>query len=174
KTGEEVEDYTERMRKQYEKFVSQHKQRAEENLGRELSKKEFLRWWKQQPSFVTFDEWLERKEAQRKEGGQECPECGSLNSVDAAICQKCGTSLIGIEEKGSRKREEGTQEETEETPAPEEETPEPEPSPEQKEPAEKSPEDTEKGTRKKKQKKKVKKKPKKKVKKKVVKDENED
>ncbi|MBS3817495.1 MAG: hypothetical protein KGY76_08045, partial [Candidatus Thermoplasmatota archaeon] len=41
KTGEEVEDYTERMRKQYEKFVSQHKQRAEENLGRELSKKEF-------------------------------------------------------------------------------------------------------------------------------------
>ncbi len=96
KTGTEVEDYTERMRKQFRKFVNKQKRKAEEELGRELSKKEFMDWWKDQPSFVTFGEWVERKEAQRKEGSKECPECGTLNSVDDAICQKCGASLIEL------------------------------------------------------------------------------
>jgi len=105
KTGEEVEDYTERMRKQYEMFVSQQKREAEQKVGRRLSKKEFIRWWRQQPSFVTFDEWLERKEEQRKKGGQECPNCGSINSIDEAICQKCGTSLIEVEESDTKEKE---------------------------------------------------------------------
>ncbi len=94
KTGEEVEDYTERMRKQFRKFVDKQKRRAEEELDTELTREEFMEWWKEQPSFVTFDEWLERKEKQRREGSKECPECGTLNNVDAAVCQKCGESLI--------------------------------------------------------------------------------
>ncbi|MEF8873559.1 MAG: CARDB domain-containing protein [Candidatus Thermoplasmatota archaeon] len=174
KTGEEVEDYTERMRKQYERFVSQRKQEAESKLGRSLSKKEFLSWWKQQPSFVTFDEWLERKEKQRKEGGQECPECGTLNSVDDAVCQKCGTSLIGFEEKGGRRREtrsESTGEEQGTAPPPPSErdrgTGEEAPRPDQGSPKKKKERKQDKGKR-------VKKKPRKKVKKKVVKDKDKD
>jgi len=174
KTGEEVEDYTERMRKQYERFVSQRKQEAESKLGRTLSKKEFLSWWRQQPSFVTFDEWLERKEKQRKEGGQECPECGTLNSVDDAVCQKCGTSLIGLEEKGDRRREPLRQQEmqkeqesprapTQREGGPNQEAPRPDtggPSNEMSRDQGKS--------------KRVKKRPRKKVKKKVVKERNKD
>lgn len=169
KTGEEVQDYTERMRKQYERFVEQRKMEAQDELGRELSKKEFVRWWKQQPSFVTFDEWLERKEKQRKEGGQECPNCGSLNSVDDAVCQKCGTSLIELDEKTKRRRELEEEEEEPESPESDElgldleedRIEEEEPAKDEKE-------------KKKTRRKKVKKKPKKKVKKKVVKDEDED
>ncbi len=176
KTGEEVEDYAERMRKQYEKFVMKQKQEAEDRLGRDLSKQEFLRWWKKQPSFVTFDDWLERKEAQRKEGGQECPNCGTLNSIDAGVCQKCGASLIEVEiakEKGTRRREEEMEEEMEEENGEESTESTSSPSPTE-EPSEK--ETTEEETEKKKETKRrgVKKKPKKKVKKKVVKDSDED
>jgi len=169
KTGEEVQDYTERMRQQYERFVEQRKEEAEDEVGRELSKKEFVRWWKQQPSFVTFDEWLERKEKQRKEGGQECPNCGTLNSVEDAVCQKCGTSLIELDEKTERRRELEEDEEELETSESdelgleleEERIEEEEPAKDEKE-------------KKKTRRKKVKKKPKKKVKKKVVKNKDED
>ena len=101
KTGKEVEDYTQRMRKQYKKFIRQKKREAEEELDRELSQQEFMDWWKDKPSFVTFEDWLERKEKQRREGSVECPNCGTLNSVDDAVCQKCGTSLIDLEEEDS-------------------------------------------------------------------------
>ncbi|MFP4608323.1 MAG: CARDB domain-containing protein [Candidatus Aenigmatarchaeota archaeon] len=177
KTGEEVEDYTDRMRKQYEKFVSQRKQRAESKLGRSLSKKEFLDWWRQQPSFVTFDQWLERKEKQRKEGGQECPNCGTLNSVDDAVCQKCGTSLVTFEEKETgrrslRKQPGGESSETERSQG---EAPRPPTEDELKAKDQGSSESTTRRSESKKDKRKrVKKKPKKRVKKKVVRDKEED
>ncbi len=97
-TGKEVEDYRERMRKQYQKYVQNFMQEAKEDLGkRDLTKSQFMRWWKQQPSYLTFEEWLEREEKRRKEGSLECPECGALNSIDDAICQKCGSPLIELE-----------------------------------------------------------------------------
>ncbi|MFW6065043.1 MAG: zinc ribbon domain-containing protein, partial [Candidatus Natronoplasma sp.] len=180
KTGEEVEDYTERMRKQYKKFIRKKKREAQEELGKELSQREFMDWWKDTPSFVTFEEWLRRKEKQRREGSQECPECGTLNSVDDAVCQKCGTSLIDLGE-GEEDEEVFLEEE-----APEDEIPEPaeekmpEPSEEEEpleseEMAEESEQDAEESgeSEKKKEQKKVKKKPKT-VKKKVVKKPDED
>ncbi len=93
-TGEEVEDYSESMRKQYAKYVKKNRRWAEKDLGKRLTREEFLGWWKEQPSYLTFDEWLEQEEARRKKGGVECPQCGALNSVDDALCQKCGTTLV--------------------------------------------------------------------------------
>ncbi len=156
-TGKEIEEYSDRMRDQYKKYKQRFKKEAEKELGRELSDDQFMKWWKNQPSFITFDEWVEREEIRRKEGGIECPECGSLNPSDAAICQKCGSTLIHVE----TEEEEGEltplePEEKKEKPAAEPE--------EEKETTEKT---TEK-PKKKKVKKKVKKKPKK-VKKKVKK-----
>ncbi|MFP4001383.1 MAG: CARDB domain-containing protein, partial [Thermoplasmata archaeon] len=180
KTGKEVQDYTERMRQQYKKFVRQQKRKAEEELDKELSQKGFMDWWKDQPSFVTFEDWMERKEKQRREGSKECPECGSLNSVDAAVCQKCGTSLIDVDVVGGGeegKEEEGGSEEDllVQEPSDEEEAEETE----ETEETEKSADvEEEKGgeeeTEKKEKTKRVKKKPKKKVKKRVVKKKSKD
>ncbi|MBS3781183.1 MAG: hypothetical protein KGY68_01070 [Candidatus Thermoplasmatota archaeon] len=183
KTGKEVEDYTERMKKQYKKFLRKQHRKAQKELGKELSQKEFLDWWKDKPSFVTFNEWLERKEKQRKEGSVECPECGTLNSVDDAVCQKCGTSLIDLGEEEETEEEmtfeeeleEESSEEEEEIPEPTEEEPIEEESQESEEKTEES-EEKEETEETGEAKKKVKKKPKKKVKKRVVKkpDEEED
>ncbi|MEF8835870.1 MAG: CARDB domain-containing protein [Candidatus Thermoplasmatota archaeon] len=200
KTGKEVEDYTERMRKQYKKFLRKKKREAQEELGEELSQKEFMDWWKDKPSFVTFEDWLERKEKQRREGSIECPECGTLNSADDAVCQKCGTSLIDIGEEGEEEEieedflgeeeteeseeeemtfeeelEEEKTEEEEEIPesTEDEETQEGEESEEEEEEEESSESEEETEESEEKEEKKVKKKPKKKVKKKVVKKSDE-
>ncbi|MGM0404958.1 MAG: CARDB domain-containing protein [Thermoplasmatota archaeon] len=98
KTGKEVQDYEETMKQQYENHVEKYRTKAKDELGDEFTEEEFMDWWQEQPSYITFDEWLEREESRRKEGGIECPECGALNSVDDAICQKCGSTLITLDE----------------------------------------------------------------------------
>ena len=98
KTGKEVQDYEETMKNQYERYVEKQRTKAKAELGQDFTDEEFMEWWQEQPSYITFDEWLEREEARRKEGGIECPECGALNSVDDAICQKCGSTLISLGE----------------------------------------------------------------------------
>ena len=185
-TGTEVKDYEDRMREQYDVFVEQQKEKAEEELGIELDDDEFMNWWEDQPSYVTFDEWLEREEVRRKEGGIECPECGAINSMDDAICQKCGTTLIQLEPEEFEEGEEGLEEELEELegmedfeldedmmegmePEEEEETVE-----EEKETPETAEEKEEEKPEKKVRKKTVKKKPKKVVKKKVKKKEEDE
>ncbi len=93
-TGKEVEDYSESMKKQYEKYINKNKRLAKEDLGDDFTEEEFMDWWMEQPSYLTFDDWLEQEEARRRKGGIECPQCGSLNSVDDALCQKCGSSIV--------------------------------------------------------------------------------
>jgi len=190
KTGKEVQDYTERMREQYKKFIRQEKRKAEEELGKELSQKEFMDWWKDQPSFVTFENWLERKEKQRREGSKECPECGSLNSVDAGVCQKCGTSLIDVDVGTENEDEKETEdmlaeeefdesdEEAEEDESDvfeeDEEQEEPSEAEETKDTESEEVEESSETKKVKKKPKKVKKKPKKRVKKKIVKKSSKD
>ncbi len=159
-TGEEVEEYTERMKNQYQKYKDKFRRKAEDEMEEELTDEEFMEWWKDQPSYLTFDEWLEREEIKRKEGSIECPECGALNSVDAAVCQKCGSTLIELEEEPEEEEEEELPEEEE---GMEEELAEEDEEPKETELEEKEEEKTKKVRR-------VKKKPKKKrVKKKVIK-----
>jgi subtilase family serine protease/ribosomal protein L40E len=101
-TGEvEMEDYKAKMKMQYDEVRARFKQEAEAELGKALSDGEFESWWKTQATFVTFDQWLKQEEDMRKMGSKPCPSCGTLNSVTATICHKCG-ALLEEEEKPRR------------------------------------------------------------------------
>ncbi len=93
-TGQvEMADYQEKMRLQYDEVVQKFKEEASRQLGRALSDKEFQDWWRKQPTFVTFEDWLREEEEMRKMGSKPCPVCGTLNSVTATVCHKCGSLL---------------------------------------------------------------------------------
>ena len=93
-TGQvEMADYQEKMRLQYDEVVQKFKAEASRQLGRTLSDREFQEWWRKQPTFVTFEDWLREEEEMRKMGSKPCPVCGTLNSVTAAVCHKCGSLM---------------------------------------------------------------------------------
>jgi len=89
----EMADYQEKMRMQYDEVVLKFKREASQQLGRALSDAEFQDWWRRQPTFVTFEDWLREEEEMRKMGSRACPACNTLNSVTATVCHKCGTYL---------------------------------------------------------------------------------
>jgi ribosomal protein L40E len=93
-TGEvEMADYQEKMRLQYDEVVEKFKEEASRQLGRALSDREFQEWWRKQPTFLTFEDWLREEEEMRKMGSKPCPVCGTLNSVTATVCHKCGSLM---------------------------------------------------------------------------------
>jgi ribosomal protein L40E len=93
-TGEvEMADYQEKMRLQYDEVVTKFKDEAGRQLGRALSDREFQEWWRKQPTFLTFEDWLREEEDMRKMGSKPCPVCGTLNSVTATVCHKCGSLM---------------------------------------------------------------------------------
>ncbi len=93
-TGElDMADYQQKMRLQYDEVVQKLRQDASRQLGRSLSEAEFQEWWRKQPTFVTFEDWLHDEEEMRKQGSKACPTCGTLNSVTAKVCHKCGTLM---------------------------------------------------------------------------------
>ncbi len=91
--GEEVneEDYLEKMRKQYDEMVSKYRELAKTEMGKRYSEKKFEEWWRQQPTFISFDDWLAKEEEKAKEGPVPCPVCGTMNPKEATVCHKCGT-----------------------------------------------------------------------------------
>src|SRR6266566_1370292 len=89
----EMADYQEKMRLQYDEVVTKFKEEASRQLGRALSDREFQEWWRKQPTFVTFEDWLREEEEMRKMGSKPCPTCGTLNSVTATVCHKCGSLM---------------------------------------------------------------------------------
>jgi len=93
-TGQlEMADYQEKMKLQYDEVVAKFKQEAGRQLGRSLSDAEFQEWWRKQPTFLTFEDWLREEEEMRKMGSKPCPTCGTLNSVTATVCHKCGSLM---------------------------------------------------------------------------------
>ncbi|MCI4371637.1 MAG: hypothetical protein L3J78_03210, partial [Thermoplasmata archaeon] len=40
-----------------------------------------------------FEDWLREEEEMRKMGSKPCPTCGTLNSVTATVCHKCGSLM---------------------------------------------------------------------------------
>jgi ribosomal protein L40E len=93
-TGEvEMADYEAKMRQQYEDVKRRFRQEASQDLGRTLNDREFEDWWRTQPTFVTFEDWLKEEEDMRRMGSKPCPVCSTLNSVTATVCHKCGTLL---------------------------------------------------------------------------------
>src|SRR6266498_349321 len=94
-TGQvEMADYEAKMRLQYDEVVGKLREEASRQLGRSLSESEFQEWWRKQPTFLTYEDWLREEEEMRKMGSKPCPTCGTLNSVTARVCHKCG-SLMG-------------------------------------------------------------------------------
>ncbi len=93
-TGEvEMADYEQKMRVQYDEVKKKFREQAQAEIGRALSDEEFEAWWKKQPSFLTFEDWLRDEEEMRKMGSKPCPSCGTLNSINATVCHKCGTLM---------------------------------------------------------------------------------
>ena len=93
-TGEvEMADYEQKMRVQYDEVKKKFRAQASAEIGRPLSDEEFDSWWKRQPSFLTFEDWLRDEEEMRKMGSKPCPSCGTLNSINATVCHKCGTLM---------------------------------------------------------------------------------
>src|SRR5256884_7486155 len=86
-------DYQEKMRLQYDEVVQKFKEEASRQLGRALSDREFQEWWRKQPTFVTFEDWLREEEEMRKMGSKPCPTCGTLNSVTATVCHNGGSLM---------------------------------------------------------------------------------
>ncbi len=93
-TGEvEMADYQAQMKRQYDEVKAKFREEASRELGRSLSDREFADWWRTQPTFVTFEDWLREEEEMRRMGSKPCPVCNTLNSVTATVCHKCGTLL---------------------------------------------------------------------------------
>jgi len=93
-TGEvQVADYEAKMRDQYEQVKRRFREDASQELGRTLTEQEFEDWWRTQPTFLTFEDWLREEEEMRRMGSKPCPVCSTLNSVTATVCHKCGTLL---------------------------------------------------------------------------------
>ena len=93
-TGEvQVADYEAKMRQQYEEVKRRFREQSSQELGRALTEREFEDWWRAQPTFVTFEDWLREEEEMRRMGSKPCPVCTTLNSVTATVCHKCGTLL---------------------------------------------------------------------------------
>jgi ribosomal protein L40E len=89
--AEEAADYMERMRSEYDEMVSKYRELAKPELGKKYSEKAFDAWWKAQPGYITFEDWLAKEEEKKKEGPIPCPVCGTLNPKEATVCHKCGT-----------------------------------------------------------------------------------
>ena len=93
-TGEvEMADYEAQMKAQYEQVRQKFREDASREIGRSLTDREFADWWRMQPTFVTFEDWLREEEEMRRMGSKPCPVCQTLNSVTATVCHKCGTLL---------------------------------------------------------------------------------
>jgi len=93
-TGEvEMADYKEKMRMQYDEVVRRFRDEASRQLGHALSDRDFVEWWRKQPTFVSFEDWVREDEEMRKMGSKPCAACGTLNSVTGTVCHRCGHLL---------------------------------------------------------------------------------
>jgi ribosomal protein L40E len=101
--AEEEEDYLERMKKEYDEVVSKYRELAKPELGKKFSDKAFDEWWRKQPGYISFDDWLAKEEEKKKEGPVPCPVCGTLNPKEATVCHKCGT-VFGAPKEGPPKK----------------------------------------------------------------------
>jgi ribosomal protein L40E len=95
---EDETDYLERMKKEYEEMTSKYHELAKGELGKKYSERDFDDWFKRQPGYISFDDWLAKEEEKKLEGPIPCKVCGTLNPKEATVCHKCGT-VFSKEEK---------------------------------------------------------------------------
>jgi ribosomal protein L40E len=88
---EDETDYLERMKKEYEEMTSKYRELAKGELGKKFSERDFDDWFKRQPGYISFDDWLAKEEEKKLEGPIPCKVCGTLNPKESTVCHKCGT-----------------------------------------------------------------------------------
>ena len=88
---EDETDYLERMKKEYDEMTSKYRELAKGELGKKFSERDFDDWFKRQPGYISFDDWLAKEEEKKLEGPIPCKVCGTLNPKEATVCHKCGT-----------------------------------------------------------------------------------
>lgn len=94
-SGKKVEasSYEKTMRQQYEAYVDKYRAQAKREMGGSFSETAFWRWWRTQPSYMTYNQWLHKEEATRKET-TKCRSCGAVNERGAKVCYRCGTAFV--------------------------------------------------------------------------------
>ncbi len=102
--GDREDDASADMRRQYMEFTAKFKAQARAEMGNKYSDKAFLNWWKKQPTYLTFEDWLARQQELKKARMVQCPSCGEMNPANLTDCMKCGTPLK--DEKESERKEE--------------------------------------------------------------------
>jgi subtilase family serine protease/ribosomal protein L40E len=90
---EEEDAYLKKMREQYDAYVDTFREEAQKTMGKKYSDSKFQEWFKKQPSYISFENWLSQEEEKRKFTGVSCPSCGTLNPRGSPVCHKCGTTL---------------------------------------------------------------------------------
>ncbi|MGC8912336.1 MAG: CARDB domain-containing protein [Thermoplasmata archaeon] len=94
-TGKKVEatSHEKTMRQQYEAYVEKYRAQAKREMGASFSEAAFWRWWRTQPTYMTYNQWL-NKEEKAKRATVKCPSCGAINEAYATVCYRCGTSML--------------------------------------------------------------------------------
>ncbi|MCX8173035.1 MAG: zinc-ribbon domain-containing protein [Thermoplasmata archaeon] len=94
-SGKKVEasSYEKTMRQQYEAYVDKYRAQAKREMGGSFSETAFWRWWRTQPSYMTYNQWLHKEEATKRET-TKCPSCGAVNERGARVCYRCGTAIV--------------------------------------------------------------------------------
>lgn len=97
--AEKEDEYTAGMRREYAAFVEKFKSQAKAEMGKRYSEKAFLGWWKKQPTYLSFEDWLSRQQSIRKAKMVPCPVCGEPNPESAKECVKCGSPMASAPQK---------------------------------------------------------------------------
>ena len=85
--------YEDKMKGEYLKFIERYKTVAQRKLGKKYNEEGFWAWWKDQPTYIAFKDWLAKEEERIKKSTVICPSCQTINPMSNANCQKCGTYL---------------------------------------------------------------------------------
>ena len=102
--GDKEDDANAEMRRQYMEFTDKFKAQARAEMGNKYSDRAFLNWWKKQPTYLSFEDWLARQQELKKAKMVQCPSCGEMNPANLTDCMKCGTPLR--EEKSNERKDE--------------------------------------------------------------------
>ncbi len=102
--GDKEDEANAEMRKHYMEFMEKFKAQARAEMGNKYTDRAFLNWWKKQPTYLSFEDWLARQQEMKKAKMIQCSSCGEMNPTNVAECMKCGTPLK--EQKDNERKDE--------------------------------------------------------------------
>jgi hypothetical protein len=88
-----IEDYEKQLKAGYQKYVNAQKAIARKKLGPKYSDKEFWTWWRKQPTYLAYEDWVAKEREKKKLVEIKCPTCGTPHPPRTKICTKCGVVM---------------------------------------------------------------------------------